>query len=86
MVNECKSRSFTIKHYDRFNKNIANTCTSFKKENIDLISDLLFEFKSIKLPIIGYLFQGSKVASISNRLQKLGYFLIQIDLKKNYQG
>lgn len=86
MVNECKSRSFTIRYYDRFNRSISDTCTTFRKENIDQISDLLFEFKSIKLPIIGYLFQGSKVASISNRVQKLANFLIQVDLKNNYQA
>jgi superfamily I DNA and/or RNA helicase len=85
MVNECKARAFTSKYHEKFNKNISEICTNIKKENIEKISDLLFEFKSIKLPIIGYLFQGSKVASISNRLQKLASFLIQIDLKRNHQ-
>jgi superfamily I DNA and/or RNA helicase len=85
MVNECKARAFASKYHERFNRNIADICSSIKKENIEKISDLLFEFKSIKLPIIGYLFQGSKVANISNRLQKNANFLIQIDLKRNHK-
>lgn len=83
VVNESRARAFTAKYHHRFNKHINKICTSFNKDSIEPISDLLFKYKSIKIPLIGYLFQGSKVASISNEIQKLGKFLIQIDLRKN---
>lgn len=85
IVNECKARSFSLKYRENFNKNISDICKSIQKKNIDLISDLLFEFKSLRLPIIGYLFKDRKIAIISNKVQKLGSFLIQIDLKKDYK-
>lgn len=86
VVNEFKARSFTSKYHKKFNSTVSDICTRMKMGDIEKISDLLFEYRSLKLPLIGYLFQGSKVANISNKIQKLGNFIIQIDLKRNHES
>jgi len=52
-----------------------------KQESIPAISKTLFEYKQLRRPIIGYLFQSAKISKLSQNLQDMESFSKQIDLR-----
>ena len=61
-------------------------CPRMKEESISNISRVLFEYKQLRRPIIGYLFRGSAISKLSQILQETDSFAKQIDLKEDAQN
>jgi hypothetical protein len=80
---EIKTRAFSSNYVTSFNKEVGAFCTAIKEDDVSVLSNIISEYHGLKMPIFGYLFRGSKVAALNNRIQNLGTFTKQISLKED---
>lgn len=83
ILNEFRARAFVGEHYEKFDKNVAEFCKQINKDAVNLLSNLYAEYQSLRMPLFGYLFRGSQVASINTRIQNTANFTKQINLKSD---
>lgn len=81
LLNEFRLRTFVGEKYSNFNMDVSGFCKSISKESITQLSNLYSQFQALRMPLFGYLFRGSKVASINTKIQDIATFTKQVNLK-----
>lgn len=82
---EFRVRAFVSGCYDKFDRSVAEYCTSISEDNIAALSNALAEFQALKMPLFGYLFRGSQVVALNTKVQQLATFARQVNLKTDSQ-
>lgn len=83
LVIEFRVRSCVSQYYKQFDRKNSEFCTSLSRDGVNKISELLAEYQALKMPIFGYLFRGSQVALINNKIQNQATFRKEINLHED---
>ena len=83
LLKEFRNRWFVAENYISFDKTTSEICSKINLDAVTNLSAALTEYESLRMPIIGYLFRGSEVAQLNNKIQNIAKFKKQINLKED---
>lgn len=83
LIIEFRVRSFAAQYYKQFGRKNSEFCTSLSRVGVNRISEILAEYQALKMPIFGYLFRGSQIALLNNKIQNQATFKKEINLRED---
>ena len=85
LLSEFRVRAFVGERNSLFDKDVSGFCKLISKESVSQLSNLYSQFQALRMPLLGYLFRGSKVASLNTKVQDIATFTKQVNLKGDFK-